>query len=103
MKSAISAFIMKYLSRAGVAVSGPLGWILSLFVDRFAIWVEKKITVLAKWIKDSIAEKKQTKEDEKNEQNYIDVINKPDKTEQQIDDATSDFLNSGMQDERKSP
>lgn len=97
MNKAISAIIMKFLARAGVAVTGPIGWVLSLFVDRFVIWLEKNLSHYAKVIGDMWKNNQQTKKDEKNEQIYNEVINSETKTEADIDNATSDFLNSGMQ------
>lgn len=97
MTKAISAIIMKLLARAGVAISGPVGWFLSLFVDRFVIWMEKNIRYYAKVLSDSWKNKNLAKEDEKNEQKYNEVLNSDTKTEADIDHATSDFLNSGMQ------
>lgn len=97
MNKAISAIIMKLLARAGVAVSGPVGWFLSLFLDRFLIWVEKNIRYYAKVLSDKWKNDNLAKEDEKNEQKYNEVLNSDTKTEGDVDSATSDFLNSGMQ------
>ena len=97
MNKAISAIIMKFLARAGVAVSGPVGWIVSIFVNKFIIFAEKAIREVLKNIKDKLKNDQLKKEDEKNEQKYNEVINSETKTEADIDSATSDFLNSGMQ------
>lgn len=101
MNKAISAIIMRLLARAGVAVTGPIGWFVSIFVNKFIIWFEKLARKLAKNLQDWVKNNQSKKEDEKNEQKYQEVINSDNKTEADIDSASSDFLNSGMQNNRR--
>jgi hypothetical protein len=77
------------LKKVGVSLSGPIGWLVSLFVDKIAVWVQEMIrrTIV------NIKEKFRAKKDEKNEQKYQEVLNSDNKTEQDIDNATDDLLN----------
>lgn len=77
------------LKRVGVSVSGPVGWLVSLFVDKFLVWLQE----MGRRIIVSIKENLRAKKDEKNEQKYQEVLNSDNKTEQDIDNATDDLLN----------
>lgn len=77
------------LKRIGVSSSGPVGWLASLFVDKFLVWLREA----AKQVYDRAKEAMRTKKDEKNEQKYQEVLNSDNKTEQDIDSVTDDLLN----------
>lgn len=77
------------LKRVGVSVSGPIGWLVSLFVDKFLVWLQE----MGRRIVVNTKEKFRQKKDEKNEQKYQEVLNSDNKTEQDIDNATDDLLN----------
>ncbi len=77
------------LKRVGVSVSGPIGWLVSLFVDKFLVWLQE----MGRRIIVNTKEKFRQKKDEKNEQKYQEVLNSDNKTEQDIDNATDDLLN----------
>lgn len=77
------------LKRVGVSVSGPVGWLVSLFVDKILVWLQE----MGRRIIVNIKEKFRQKKDEKNEQKYQEVLNSDNKTEQDIDNATDDLLN----------
>lgn len=72
-----------------MSVSGPIGWLVSLFVDKFLVWLQE----MGRRIIVNTKEKFRQKKDEKNEQKYQEVLNSDNKTEQDIDNATDDLLN----------
>ncbi len=82
-----NSFIVKLLIRAGLSVTGPVGWIASFFIDK--ILKKAWVYVMRGW--NWISEKRETKKELKE---YDDKINKPDATEREIKDAQKDFLSS---------
>lgn len=94
MRSALKLLIIKMLSRAGLALTGPLGWLASLIIDRLLIKLEKWARHQAKVAKEAAQNFREKKNDEKNAEEYKEVLNSPNKTESQLDSSTSDFLNS---------
>lgn len=93
MTAALKLLIRKFLSRAGIALTGPLGWLASLVIDKLLIQFEKWARKKTKEAQDAIKNYGEKKTDEKNAQEYKEVLNSPAKSESQLDDATSDFLN----------
>jgi len=85
--------ILYLLKRAGITLSGPLGWVASILIDRLAVFLEKKIREAIKFLKDKAWLDSEKKKDEKNGQKLKDVLESDTKTESEIDEATSDHLN----------
>lgn len=86
--------ILIALKKMGVSLSGPLGWVASLILDRFVIWAEKQLLLLVKNLNEYFRHKKQEKIDEKNQEKYEQVVGPESApSQQELDDATSDLLN----------
>ncbi len=81
------------LKKVGVKLTGPLGWVASFIIEKLAIYLEKKLRQFFKYLKDSYEVKSKKKKDDENGQKLKDVLESETKTESEIDDATSDFLN----------
>jgi hypothetical protein len=86
--------IMSFLAKAGMSVTGPIGWLVSLIVDRFFVFAQRQISLWVGSIKEKLRKKNEEKVDDKNEAAYNEVT-KPDSapTEQELEGATSDLLN----------
>jgi len=87
--AAIKEILIRLIGTFGVAVTGFKGMIIRWFLEKFLISAEK-------FLRDQYQKylnKKALETDKKNEQKYQDVLNSDQKTEQDIDNATSDFLN----------
>lgn len=80
------------LSKIGAGLAGPAGWLASLFIDRFLIWLEKNLKLFIESVNDAIKNQAERKNDEKNNEKYKESL-QDGVTEQNLDDATSDFLN----------
>lgn len=85
--------ILLLLKKAGVALSGPLGWLASLFIDKLISFLFEKGKELFIYLKDKITNALERRVDEKNSAKYEETLSKPGKSESDIDSATSDFLN----------
>ena len=86
--------VVSLLSKAGLSLTGPVGWLVSLILDRFLIWAEKLVRQAAADLLNWFKELKRGKVDEKNQEHYQDVIREDGApTQAEIDDATSDVLN----------
>ncbi len=96
----MGALFISLLSKLGIVFKGPMGLLGKLIMDRALIWLEKKIKALIFQIQEYFKEKKIEKVDRANEQKYDETLRGPEKpdatapTQQEIDDATSDVLNS---------
>lgn len=87
----MKAFLLAAIKSAGIM--RPLSWVASYFFEKVLVIFEKYLRRAFNEFIDSIKNKKLKKIDEKNEQKYTEVISKPDVTSEEIDSATSDFLN----------
>lgn len=85
--------ILALLKKAGVALSGPVGWLASLLIDRLLIWLEKKAREIYGDIRDRLKNDSERRKDEKNSEKYQQVLNDPNKSQAELDQATSDLLN----------
>jgi len=87
----VKELILISLKKMGILT--PLSWVASYFIDKLIVFLEKNVRRAFNMFIDSIKNKNLKKIDEKNEQKYQETLANPDKTEQQLDDSTSDFLN----------
>lgn len=81
------------LKKAGVKLAGPLGWVASFLIEKIAIYLEKKLRQFFQYLKDSWEVKTKKQKDDKNAEKLKEVLESETKTESEIDNATSDFLN----------
>jgi len=88
-RAVIKELILKLIARFGVAVTGLRGFVIKWFVEKFLVVLEKYLR--NEWQKH--LDRKAKAIDEKNAQKLKDVLESPNKTEADIDQATSDFLN----------
>lgn len=89
----MTAAVLALLARAGIAMSWPVKWLVTQFLNYFFALVNKFIKKKVKEVKEDIAVKQAKKTDEKNSAKYEEVLKDENKTEADLDSATSNFLN----------
>lgn len=90
----MKALFLSLLSKAGVAVTGPVGWLVSLIVDRFVVWAEVKLREFAKIAAEWMRQQRQGKIDEENQDRYQQTIGDGSApTQADLENDTSDVLN----------
>jgi hypothetical protein len=80
------------LSKIGAGLSGPTGLLVSMFIDKFLIWLEKSIVRLVQWINDTLKNKSERQIDEQNNEKYKESL-QDGQSEKDLDNSTSDLLN----------
>lgn len=90
----MKALIVSILSKMGVAATGPVGWLVSLVVDRFLIWAEVKGRDLIALAVEFFRQRRQGKVDEDNQDRYQQTIGEGSApTQEELENSTSDGLN----------
>lgn len=86
-EKAVFKVMTKVLAKVGLSLTGPIGWIASLFADKILKKVWQLFWAGVTFAKEFFQTKKEVKD-------YKDVVNKPGATAEEIKDAGKDFLSS---------
>jgi len=90
----MKAWILSLITKAGIKLSGPVGWLVSLILDRVLIWVGQGLKKLYSSVKEYFRRKQQEKVDHENEERYNQTVGEGSApTQEELEDATSDLLN----------
>lgn len=90
----MKAWIMAQIAKLGLKMSGIVGWVISLFLDKALAIAKDWISRLIEKMAEAARSKRQQKIDAKNVEAYNEVLaDESSPTQEQIDDVTSDLLN----------
>jgi alcohol dehydrogenase class IV len=87
----MKAFILSLLTKAGAKLSGPAGWLASLFIDKILKFIADKLKIVYKQVKEKMRLDKDLKKDKELVEKYQEALKSG--NQEAINQASSDLLN----------